>query len=117
MTTYELINPSDPILFEAKNDLVASLSVILVNEHYGWTNMDTDESKMFLNMTEEGFENYLGESITDFADKHYLEIAETLRSFKLNDETNERTSTNDIVSDAHAWAEEVKSLEGRNDGH
>lgn len=98
MEIYEIVNPSDPITFEAKDDLVAEACCLLVGDgKYGLTRKggndeDEDIGAMIAFMGGDNAEAYLKDRFGDlgeFYKEHSLDMAAALDSF-LTMDTGER---------------------------
>jgi hypothetical protein len=108
---YELINPSDPIFFEAPNLKIATLACLYVgNGSYGAKPEDGSEEVPLLIF---GWRKWWAEKYdTDpmaEATENAVEIAKALRSFHIQD-GRERSSLNDICARAHADADSIEKV-------
>ena len=108
MSTYTLINPSDPYTFDAPDDAVATTAVLVLNDAYGWecegrsggpylfTDPDTDDGKVLL-ATAKGC----------LADRR-PEVGAALASMTIG---GERSSITDIGARAHRLAARLSAPE------
>lgn len=91
---YELITPSDPIVFAAVNDKVAyTCSILLGNGKAGCKREDGESIPtmiMFDPDPEKTMQEYLGEPMKDFISKNMAEIADCFDSFSYGDFEDKR---------------------------
>ena len=143
MTIYEFITPSDPITFLAPNDKIAYLcSVFLGSGKAGCTNTETGESVpsmlMFVEEPDKAIEEYVGEEVKGYIEKHKQEMSdcfnsfayatvsarrmyddaieaitdpEKLKQFKSNHEDKNRSSMSKWVQSAWKYAESFLKIE------
>ena len=101
MKTYELINPSDKILFDAENNKIAFFcTMILSNGKFGCDEINGDykSSLYILGIDEETLIFEIDMDIDSFIELYRDEINECFKSFRY---VNERSSMNKIVDCAH----------------
>lgn len=103
MTIYELINPSDEIIFDAPDDEVATAAVTLVDDRFGWKNKTSGEEGGFIGVS--AMVGALPEEavlalVKVLADRR-TEIEEALYSFRY---VGIQTSLFSIVDKAHSLA-------------
>jgi len=108
---YELINPSDPIFFDAPDVKIATLACIYVsNGHYGAHPQDGGDPVPVLIF---GWRKWWDEKYNTNPEEdvkaNAAAIVATLRSFRLQD-GRERSSMNDICANAHKDAEALEKL-------
>jgi hypothetical protein len=108
VTVYELINPSDKILFDAPSDAVACACAAVVGEgayaaHVHETGVDVGGFALF---GADDVRARLGGDIGRFLDEYRAEIVAALRTFRY---VRERTSLNRIVDYAHACAGDLEA--------
>lgn len=96
---FELINPSDPYTFIAKNREVAAITVFVLGTMYGAQLKEDEDGKnevpvFILGGAEEWYEEQFGHSVDEGIEKYRLDVAEALESFMLgNFEDRERYET------------------------
>ncbi len=96
LSTYEFINPSDAILFDAPSDEVAALAALFVGGgKWGAKRVDNDESVVGL-----GFAETYGRSINDAFEVLADDVVAACHSFRLK--SGERTSMSDWCGFAHS---------------
>lgn len=83
---YELINPSDPYIFKAKNHKIAALTVFVLGTNYGATSQSGDyEVPIFLfdgiKSAELWFKQEFSEDIYESLRENRLDVADALLSF------------------------------------
>lgn len=111
---YELINPSDPIVFEADNDKVAQLSALFVgNGKHGVT--EYPKGRKVLPVLIMGWRQWwLDTHDQESPEESLLEVKEDIvkcmRSFKIKDD-GERSSMNDICGRASESADGLEKTE------
>ncbi len=108
MTKYELINPSDEIYFEAKNDKIAYTVATLMGRGFGAENTETKEIAVDFNplgVPKPEFEENVDCEYDEWLESNKQEIIEGLKSMEYADE---RTSLYKIVDNAHSLAEEIE---------
>nr|WP_303181859.1 hypothetical protein [Lachnoclostridium phocaeense] len=79
---FELINPSDPYVFEAKDLEVATLTVMALSPVYGAATEDEQSHVpvLFLLDPDEWFEETFGRSVSEAMSKRAKELADALLS-------------------------------------
>lgn len=79
---FELINPSDPYVFEAKDLEVATLTVMALSPVYGAATEDEQfrVPVLFLLNPDEWFEETFGRSVSEAMSKRAKEVADALLS-------------------------------------
>ena len=118
---YELINPSDPYTFIAKNKEVAALVVFSLNTMYGAKSEDAkEEIPIFLfGGEEEWYQKEFNRSIKDGFSAEKEEVSKALLSFMLGDFKDRRRyelALNSITDDdkraafIQAWQDDRSSL-------
>lgn len=111
MTIYELINPSDAIIFDAPDDDVATAAVTLVDDRLGWKNKTTGEEGGFIGV--QAMVGTLPEDVVpallEILSGRRVEVEEALYSFRYQ---GIQTSLNPIVDKAHGLAGVRAEIQG-----
>lgn len=106
---YELINPSDKVIYDAPNKLISGMATLSLSAGYGGDCLDNPEqsSPIFLfGGGSEWLEEQSGLELEACFKTHAAELVKTLRSFEL---VGERTSLNDIVTVANKVANNIET--------
>lgn len=103
MNIYELITPSDPITFKAKDDKIAyACAILLGGGQAGCENKTTGENLqtliMFAPEPVEIVQEYIGSTISDFLDDNKAEIKECFESFAYGSVSDRETYDSAIES-------------------
>lgn len=107
MKTYELVNPSDAIIFDAISEKIAFLSVMFLSQRYAARDLETGEIAIgfyFMGISSEEIDKQLGETLDTFVVKNFLDLANALHSFRYK---TERSSMNEIVKRAHVLGDQL----------